>query len=336
MKQKTRQARQVKQAHQAEQKQTRQARQSNPTRTILARQAFSCPNCLQLYRRGDRFCGYCHTPLQLQCPQCGRWTKAKHLCCPDCGTLLRGRFSFDEKRQLETLRQTYQNLQLDYEYSVKHLNEAYRGRRHTVARLMVAGVLIGSVVVGVPMALANLVASFAGIVFLLVVVVVFRRLFWGLPRLAGRFWRWVEPGALAHWRQVIEEEQDLRSSLEDELNATTRSIAALDLLIDPLVTEEEEDQEDAEEEEDQEYQKDTGSPKRENPSGQKLLTWLKAGRAWGEQVLPAARSLLSRIRNRRTPNHPRREDLIQNPDKQPAQPGEEEEEEDLIENPFDD
>lgn len=339
MKQKTRQARQAKPANQAEQKPTRQARQPRPTRTILAQQAFACPNCTELYHRGDRYCGFCQEPLQLQCRQCGGWTKANHRCCPDCGTSLRGSFSFDEKRQLETLRQTYHNLQQDDEDSVKHLNEAYRGRRQTIVRLMVAGVLIGGLLIGAIMALTSLLASLAGMLFLLVILFVFHRLFWGLPKLIGHFWRWVAPGALATWSQIIEEEQELLASIEVDLLATAQEIAALESSIDPACgdrgkTEKDREDDDWDAEEEGEDLENAGLAEENDPAEKQLLACFSTMPDRGKQWLAARCSFLSRIRNRRSPNHPMREDLIQNPDEQPAQPGEEEE--DLIEFAFDD
>ncbi|HEU5375343.1 MAG TPA: zinc ribbon domain-containing protein, partial [Ktedonobacteraceae bacterium] len=254
---------------------TRTSRTTTRHHSTPTRQTFPCPTCSRISVMGDRFCGFCQEPLQLQCPTCGRWTKANHSGCPSCGTSLHDDgLSFDERRQLETLQQTSQDLRRAEAASARSLKAAHRGRRQAIMRLLWAGVLIGGILIGTIMIITSLVSSLAGMLLLFVGLFLFHRLFlWGLPRLVGHFWHWVAPGALADWQRAIEEIEEEQTSRAIELSHTEKERAALEYLIDPTGTgEEEEGWEDAEEADGEgEWEDAEGDREEENHEGDSNL-----------------------------------------------------------------
>lgn len=230
-----------------------QTSRTHTTRHHSTRHTFPCPTCKRIYRQGDRFCGFCHEPLQVQCATCGHWTKANHACCPSCGASLHGvGLSFEEKRHLQRLKQTHQEGYAALAKCTRDLKAAFAGRRRTIRRLIVAGALSVGTIIALVHLLATLVSSLAGLLLLFVFLFVFHRLFlWGLPRLLGHFWRWVAPGDLAAWQREIEALEEEQVQRTVELSHTEREIAALEDSDDPEEDEwgDDEDDEDDEEEE---------------------------------------------------------------------------------------
>ncbi|HEU5373920.1 MAG TPA: hypothetical protein VFV38_00630, partial [Ktedonobacteraceae bacterium] len=243
--------------------------------------------------------------------------------------------SFEEKRHLQRLEQNHQEIDAALAACTRDLKAAFAGRRRTIRRLIVAGALSVGTIITLVHLLATLVSSLAGLLLLFVFLFVFHRLFlWGLPRLLGRFWRWVAPGDLAAWQREIEALEEEQVQRTVELSHTEREIAALedseDLEEDEWGDwEEEEDLEDAfalgEGEEKENDLEDAGSPGGKDSTGKKLLTQFKAVLAKGKRA-----RIAPRFGKKANNIHPGKEDHTQELDEPPAQPGEEEGE-DLLE-----
>lgn len=190
--------------------------------------SFLCPVCTRKVRTGDIFCGFCGKPLRVQCSNCGRWTQENHRVCPACGNTLHGSdLSFAQKRELETLQHTLDEIEHSHAERSRHLLVARRNELRTIGRLLAVGMLL-SALLWILRAIISSGLSFPGLCVLLLGALLLRPLIPRLPAIAARIYRWSAPDTLEFWR---EEQKATRARLDEisQAHATT-TLAMADLL----------------------------------------------------------------------------------------------------------
>ncbi|MBO0791122.1 MAG: zinc ribbon domain-containing protein [Ktedonobacteraceae bacterium] len=190
---------------------------------------YPCPKCHRIIRAGDRFCGFCHERLLVQCSHCGRWTKANHVSCPGCGEDLHAiGLTFAQRQQLRTLKQQEQGL-LEARAVIEHrLDGLSVERSWTCFRLIVVLMILVVVVLIGGALVKGLVASMWGIIILLVALLFFRRGFMVMLSMIPKLLRWAIPRPISALRIEAGEAYAELNALRVELQKAQDTIADLE------------------------------------------------------------------------------------------------------------
>ena len=191
-------------------------------------ETFPCPHCRRIVKVGEKFCGFCEKPLQVQCPACGDWTKANHRVCPQCGEPLHTGKTFAEKQQIARLQNEREDRIEERVECEQRLDDLRLERNYALIRLLVV-LLVSVILLALIAPFVALVSALGvwGMVVVIVAWVVFGTLVVVLLKVYIHLCQWGSLFELLSIRQQIEREQAFLHDLNTDIAALDQAIASL-------------------------------------------------------------------------------------------------------------